>query len=70
MRRSFFTDWTLQTLFDRPIEKSCPVALRSNIRVILPDSSFELTPVPHNNDAEFYLYNVNTGKCATRAISS
>lgn len=39
------TDWNLQSLFDRSIERSCPVASSSAITVILPEGKdHKITP--------------------------
>jgi phosphatidylinositol glycan class T len=39
------TDWNLQSLFDRTIERSCPVANSSSVTVILPEEEdHKITP--------------------------
>ncbi|KAG7097205.1 hypothetical protein E1B28_004576 [Marasmius oreades] len=41
-------DWSLESLFDRTIQKSCPVAVTSQISVSLPSSGmYRITPEPH-----------------------
>ncbi|KAI0686844.1 Gpi16 subunit GPI transamidase component [Cytidiella melzeri] len=53
-------DWSLQTLFNRTIDKACPVASRSEILVVsLPESPANLAP-PHHKRGEFASYDVNT----------
>ena len=41
-------DWSLQSLFDRTINRACPVARSSKVRVELPDGSspYAITPEP------------------------
>ncbi|KAI0345537.1 Gpi16 subunit GPI transamidase component [Trametopsis cervina] len=53
-------DWSLRTIFDRVIDKACPVARRSEIRLVSPaEDSIDLTPDPSSRGAAFVSYNVN-----------
>ena len=54
-------DWSLQSLFDRNIERSCPVAQTSQILVSLPrDTAYSLTPVASSIERDFAVFDVNT----------
>ncbi|KAI0248272.1 GPI transamidase component PIG-T [Lactifluus subvellereus] len=59
-------DWTLRSLFDRSIPRSCNIATSSVIRVLLPPASegaaFTLTPEPGMfSDAGTALYDLTNG---------
>jgi len=46
-------DWSFASIFGRSIEKYCPVALSSNIRIELPeDKSYTLSPDPTSIDGD------------------
>ncbi|KDQ51566.1 hypothetical protein JAAARDRAFT_81397 [Jaapia argillacea MUCL 33604] len=51
-------DWSLQSIFDRSIRRSCPVAASSQIRVELPrDQAYSLGPDPTEIDGEYAIFN-------------
>jgi len=54
-------DWSLQALFDRGIDRSCPVARTSQILVSLPrDSPYSLNPDPSSIDGDLAVFDVKT----------
>ena len=55
-----FIDWSLRSIFDRVIDKSCPIASNSEIRVALPaEGAFRLLPDPNARNAAVASYNVD-----------
>lgn len=51
------TDWSLQSLFDRSTERSCPVASSSSVTVVLPEKeNYQITPqiTAHVDDVAVY----------------
>ena len=58
-----FEAWSLRSVFDRVIDKSCPVARSSEIRVAMPDEEtrVEITPDFHKSDGEYNVLNVLSG---------
>ncbi|KAF9014895.1 GPI transamidase component GPI16 [Cyathus striatus] len=56
-------DWSFQTLFDRTVERACPVAQSSRVLVTShehPSDAYTLFPDPTSQDASFVGYDVNT----------
>jgi len=54
-------NWSFQTLFDRVVEKNCPAAKSSTIRVTLPPSEpYSITPNPLSASGPQALYDVLT----------
>jgi phosphatidylinositol glycan class T len=54
-------DWSLQVLFDRSIERICPVAQTSQILVSLPrDTAYSLQPDASSIDGDFAVFDVKT----------
>jgi len=53
-------DWSLKSIFDRKIEKVCPVSESSQIRITLPiEQPYNLTPKPVPTEDNFHaIYNV------------
>ncbi|KAF8817359.1 Gpi16 subunit, GPI transamidase component [Phlegmacium glaucopus] len=52
-------DWSLQALFDRGIDRSCPVAQTSQILVALPrDSTYSLQPEASSIDGDLAVFDV------------
>ena len=54
-------DWSLQSIFDRSIQRTCPVAHRSEIRVLSTSDDAEITPTPDALNPTYVAYDVNTG---------
>ena len=62
-------DWSLQSLFDRSIERSCPVAQTSQILVSLPrDTVYSLQPVASSIEGDVAVFDVNTSMSCTLVI--
>ncbi|OCH87929.1 Gpi16 subunit GPI transamidase component [Obba rivulosa] len=52
-------DWSLRSVFDRTIDRACPVARSSEVRVeLLPDSAYAITPDPSEIDGNRATYAV------------
>ncbi|KAI0093428.1 GPI transamidase component PIG-T [Irpex rosettiformis] len=53
-------DWSLHSIFDRTIQKTCPVARHSKIRLISTTDAVDVSPAPNTFNAAFSVYDVNT----------
>ncbi|KAF8959181.1 Gpi16 subunit GPI transamidase component [Flammula alnicola] len=54
-------DWSIQSLFDRTIDRTCPVAQTSQVVVSLPKNGLcGITPDPSSIDGSLAIYNVKT----------
>lgn len=58
----FFADWSLRSLFDRTVEKACPVASSSRIRVALPQEGALVHPEPALQRDAVAVYDVSGGE--------
>ncbi|KAI0632363.1 Gpi16 subunit GPI transamidase component [Trametes polyzona] len=56
-------DWSLRSVFDRSIERACPVAQSSKVRVELPsETPYVITPGPTDVTDDIALYAIDSGK--------
>lgn len=56
-------DWSFSSIFDRRVERSCPIAQSSYIRVELPDNdSYTLSPEPIKTESDFAIFNFFNSK--------
>lgn len=49
-------DWSFRSLYDRTIDRTCPVARSSHVQVSLPDNEYRIAPEPtlvQNSRADF-----------------
>ncbi|KAI0812301.1 Gpi16 subunit GPI transamidase component [Irpex lacteus] len=53
-------DWSLDSIFGRTIKRECPVARRSEIRLVSTKDIVDITPLPEVYNADFATYDVNT----------
>lgn len=64
------SDWSLQSVFDRRIERACPVAQSSKVRVALPqDAPYSITPEATTIQGDIATYDVTTGESSAPASS-
>ena len=58
-------DWSLRSLFDRTINRACPVARSSKVRVELPDGSspYAITPEPGVVEEGVATYIIDASEC-------
>lgn len=58
-------DWSFQSLFDRQIDVSCPVASSSSIRLVAPDlHGYKLSPEPLSSNDAVSVYSPTSRKGA------
>jgi len=67
------TDWSLRSLFDRSIPRSCNIATSSVVRVLLPSASegglYKLSPEPWMSaDDGAALYDLTNGNAVLPSI--
>jgi hypothetical protein len=57
------TDWSFSSIFGRSIERYCPVAQESNVRIELPnEKSYTLSPEPTTVDGDIAVYDLVNSK--------
>lgn len=65
----YAADWSLRSVFDRAIDRSCPVARSSEVRVALPDeTSIVITPDPSRLGPDFASFRVSESKISSDLV--